>query len=301
MSDIDFDELDRAVNGAIGSPASSGEAINVTRPQVNAPIEAPVVEAPTIERVERTTMNPTSETATPSAPAARRSSGRFMDMVHPSSDMRLNNTSAPAASRPIETPSVQPVEKQLEEVAETPLWNEPLESPFLSDAKVEKRPLGGVPSVENFDFQGLLDEPEEVLLEAPEPQELLEATNMLDPIDFAAITPEVEAVEDIEVPVVNEIPHVDENTPEQPLVVEEVAQPIVEEPIGPTSITPQYKEQLSSNQESGAIFDTESYHQAVTPPLKKKSGWITLVWIIVLIALGAAAGWAVYTYVLPML
>ncbi len=73
------------------------------------------------------------------------------------------------------TPVVEIVDKP-----EDNSWSEPLESPFITDAKVEKRPLGGVaPSeatVEPFDFKGLLDEPEEELLEAPEPQELVEAT-----------------------------------------------------------------------------------------------------------------------------
>jgi len=319
MSDIDFDELDRAVNGVLGTndtptPTPSTPAASV--PTQETPIE-PQSEATTITRVERTQLSPVSSSPKPAAstaPAARRSSGRFMDMVHPSSDMRSRNADAPVAVKPEATP-VQPADAT--DYSQSPAWNEPLESPFLPDAKVEKRPLGGgevtnteaASVVDSFDFQGLLDEPEEELLEAPEPQERIEATALPDPIDFAAanaVSDEIEAksFEVEEEPVkVEETPV--ETTPEiiepQPQPVAEAPQPVVEEPIGPTSITPQYKEQASSNQESGAMYDTESYHQAVTVPLKKKSGWFTVVLILLLVVLGAGGGFAVYTYVLPML
>lgn len=278
MSDIDFDELDRAVNGALDG-----------KPTTNTTTEAPT-ETPVVSLVEeRTRIDPTSTpapsltstTAQPAvlaAPAARRSSGRFMDVIHPSSDMRTSVAERPVASTVSQpnqpTPVVEIVDKP-----EDNSWSEPLESPFITDAKVEKRPLGGVaPSevaVEPFDFKGLLDEPEEELLEAPEPQELVEATTSSETID----------------PVVT-------NTVTEEAKLENAEQ---EQPVGPTSITQQYKEQPSSTQESGAIYDTESYHQPVTQPVKKKSGWLVVVWIILLVVLGAVAGWAVYTYVLPML
>lgn len=317
MSDIDFDELDRAVNGALGNAPASDPAHSESEPTQEPVIDIPEpAETPEIKHVERTVMDPTTpekKAPAPSAPATRRSSGRFMDMVHPSSDMRPGTGEIPKEVKPQPAPVVEPISQP----SEASKWNEPLESPFLPDAKVEKRPLGGdnAPEVKPFDFQGLLDEPKEELLEAPEEQELLEATSMPDPIDFAAasaVTPEIEekAIEPEEsvkeeqlsieeTPVPQEAPFPIE-TPTQPQVLE-YPQPVVEEPVGPTSITPQYKEQPSSNQESGAIYDTESYHQPVAQPVKKKSSWLTIMWIVILVALGAAAGWAVYTYVLPTL
>jgi len=130
---------------------------------------------------------------------------------------------------------------------------------------------------------------------------------MPDPIDFAAakaITDEVEAASfepEIEEQKVEEVSV--QTTPEviAPQPIAETTQPVVEEPTGPTSITPQYKEQASSNQQSGAMYDTESYHQAVSTPPKKKSGLFTVVLILLLVVLGAGGGFAVYTYVLPML
>ena len=297
MSDIDFDELDRAVNGAIGGnnmPAANNTPAMTPRANEEAQTvpETPVAqEAPTVNLVERTTVTPLSSSAsvvpTPpmasKAPAARRSSGRFMDMVHPSSDMRSQAPNTAFENRRERTPEVTP-EATVAETTETPVWNEPLESPFLADAKVEKRPLGGGEvattaetnvAVSNFDFQGLLDEPEEALLEAPEVQERIEATTTPDPIEFVATDSmpneaELKSVED-------------------------------EEPTGPTSIIPQYKEQPSSQQESGAMYDTESYHQAVAAPVKNKSGWLTVLLILLLVVVGAGGGWVVFTYILPML
>jgi hypothetical protein len=321
MSDIDFDELDRAVNGVLG--AKNAPAVMPNTASIQETSAEPVVETtsevPTITRVERTQLSPTTPSATPapaasSAPAARRSSGRFMDMVHPSSDMRSRTSDSPVVSKPV-TPVQTETAPAASDYNESPAWNEPLESPFLPDAKVEKRPLGGgevaattesSSIVDSFDFQGLLDEPEEPLLEAPEQQERIEAHTMPDPIDFAAakaISDEVESKSyEAEADPIKEEVSV-QATPEviapQPVIA--AVQPIIEEPVGPTSITPQYKEQASSNQESGAMYDTESYHQPVAAPPKKKSGWLTVVLIILLVILGAGGGFAVYTYVLPML
>jgi len=314
MSDIDFDELDRAVNGAIG-----GNNTPVSQTPVN---EAPVVPSvSSFNVVERTTVSglPSAQTSVPAsspvvssaptppiAPAARRSSGRFMDMVHSSSDMRLHVPASRVESKPEPTVEMKP-EVIIPKAAEQAAWNEPLESPFIQDAKVEKRPLGGgevTPAestavVASFDFQGLLDEPDEPLLKAPEVQERIEATALPDPIDFTAtgvISDEVELK-----PFEAEQPVITEDTSTEPKSFSEAFQPVVTEPIGPTSITPQYKEQASAQQESGAMYDTESYHQAVSAPVKKKSGWLTVIMILLLVVLGAGGGWAVFTYVLPML
>ena len=317
MSDIDFDELDRAVNGALNDNAPASHS-SEPAPEPTLDIPTPA-ETPTIDHVERTVMNPTTPekpAPTPSAPATRRTAGRFMDVVHPSSDMRPGSGKLVSETKPTSTPSIQPA-PQPTAASDNKSWSEPLESPFLPDAKVEKRPLGGGESVSEakpFDFQGLLDEPQEELIEAPESQERIEATSMPDPIDFAAasaIPPEIEekTLEPEEPVTPEEAPAVETPVPAeaptpveaQPEVTPEEPQPVIEEPVGPTSITPQYKEQPSSNQESGAIYDTQSYHQPVSQPSKKKSSWFTIMWIVILVALGAAAGWAVYMYVLPTL
>lgn len=316
MSDFDFDELDKAVTGAISNDESDADEASLSSATLQDTAQPVATTVPVEQKV---------------APAARRSSGRFMDVVHPSSDMRTRTAPAvvPANSSP-EPSFVPPVTKNEEPVTTTPLdleddsdidalsdsldaavgeWIKPLESPFLSDAKVEKRPLGGVgPEPAPV----LIEAPEEELkLEAPEEELLLEAA-LPDPIDFAAqqaalssetedtgveeaasepiVEPEIEQISQLEVP--------EEVTPVLESVVAEEPK---EEPIGPASITQQYTEVASSTQQSGAIYDTENYHKPLTPVAKKHSSALTIVWIILLVILGAAAGVGFYLFVLPML
>jgi hypothetical protein len=199
----------------------------------------------------------------------------------------------------------KPVEAELED------WVKPLESPFLPDAKVEKRPLGTMPAT------GDASKEDELLLEAPD-DPLLEAHAMPDPIDFAAhASPLLSEQEDTGVPAPVEA--IEGIVPEE-VVAEEVAQKPVEvetkaeepvvkveeviksdEPVGPASISQQYTEQPSTSPESGAIYDTESYHQPLASAPRKKSGAWVFVWILLLLIVGAAAGAGFYFFVLPML
>ena len=314
MSDFDFDELDKAVAGVLG-PEDSTPAEPVTPP---APA-APVAPATPVVSQDEPKSEPTVVQRTSLAPAARRSSGRFMDVVHPSSDMRTRTGYAPAsepvASEPRATTFVAPASPEEKEVED---WSKPLESPFLPDAKVEKRPLGGLPGAPEFNPEELLEAPEEELkLEEPD-EPRLEATTLPDPIDFANQSSEeptpVEVAVESEVddtPLVSIADEPEEavadisadseqsgpvNVPVEPA---QPAQP--EEVTGPTSITQQYQEQPSDAKPSGAIYDTETYHQPMAvAPKKRGSAW-GIIWIILLVILGAGAGVAFYLFVLPML
>lgn len=308
MSNFDFDELDKAVADALGSNASSVSFNDTASDLVN--------DAPAVASNETQEMPSTPEVAVhkPVAPPAiRRSSGRFMDVVHPSSDMR---TSSPSRGR-FTPPVIAPVAETSEEVDTTDSssdfenisdlgWTKPADSPFLPDARVEKRPLGAeVPT------GPATQEPQEeaLLLEAPDDPQL-EATAMPDPIDFAAqrsaLALEVEDTgtsEEISEDVAPEAPNPPEadEIVEAPTVATLAVEDIPIEPAGPASITQQYEEQPSSQQESGAIYDTENYHQPVAEGAKKSHGAWTIIWIFLLILLGAAAGVAFYFFVLPML
>lgn len=287
MQDFDFDEIDRAVNGVIGDTPST-------------PVSTPV--APVIPATPQVSAAPVVDPA--SAPAARRSAGRFMDVVHPSSDMRTRSTPvAPReaiAAQPVAAPAAEPVFEE-----------QPQVSPFLADAKVEKRPLGGVAPVVAAPEPFAFTEPTQELIEAPD-EPRIEAEAMPDPIDFAnQQTPELS--------VTTETPVVEESLPEASAVEPEIApvasestpieptptlapEPVVEEPIGPTSITQQYTEQPSSADTPGAIYDTEAYHQPVAAPAKKKRGSLVVLWIALIAIFGAGAGAAIYFFVLqPML
>lgn len=271
MSDFDFDEIDRAVSSTMS-------------PSKDAP-EPPADDSKVAVSVTRT--------STPTVP--RPTSGRFMDVVHPSSDMK-------GSEKPAPQPEVKTPEPVIDTSADNVAWPDPLdfhgfkddepvaeektpdedeltlpETPFLAGTKVEKRPLGAFSTAE----------PATPLLEDPtEDEPLLEATN----------EPEVEEVPNPEEPVetVTETLEEEVATPPAPAVEDEYANV-------PTSITQQYKEQPATDDNpSGAIFDTESYHAPLTHT-PKKSGALVILWIVALILVGGGIGAAAYFFVLPNL
>lgn len=310
MSDFDFEELDKAVNGALGSPARAAEPVQATP----LPVAQPADDRSSVAGEQR----PAPRAGI--VPAANRG-GRFMDVVHPSSDMRTPAPSQSEASssqpqamglpRIPQPPSFSPADATRSAVEYTPAieepvsrepadWTKPLESPFLPDAKVEKRPLGGTGSDFEPSVSPLVPEEGEVqLLEAPEDELLLEAATMPDPLDFSVQQPEVAEAHVEAVPAQAPVP-----TPEPtqaPVESVKSVEDMPEEPSVPIAITQQYKEKQSDEQESGAIYDTESYHQPLVKPVKQRSGVWTALWIALLLLLGAGVGVVCYFYVLPLL
>ena len=202
---------------------------------------------------------------------------------------------------PIEAPKEPIVEPTIE--PEKPK-EEPLSSPFLPDAKVEKRPLGSpassVPMVApeseltiatpDDSAAQLPVKPTDVAVEAPE--------------EFGGDIMQVEADTHMGVPKTDETHPVDKK-PEAREPQEEKSTEVkgsdedvpVSEPSasGRISIPPQYKEQPSTGEkESGAIYDTSTYHQPLMHPAKKKSGWLWVLWIVLILVVGAGAGAALY-------
>lgn len=316
MQDIDFDELDRAVSTAMEGkdrPAEPAVPMTSTTP--------PATEAPAVEVTERTRVAAPERANMATSPAARRSSGRFMDVVHPSSDMRrsgaqpqpqpdaqkteeaLADTAMPAAEprgphaqdvheghswpEPIDMAAAEVPEHHEEpEASDEPAneESEPLASPFLASAKIEKRPLGAFSSAQPEPATPVEPTPESVAKEAPEEAPVDQF------VDEPKNIPEPPALEESPAPETPE-PFVG-STPESTSVT----------PLAQASIPQQYKEQPASGEEpSGAIYDTESYHQPLAHPAKKAHGWLVVLWILGLIILGGGLGAAVYFFVLPQL
>lgn len=303
MTDIDFDELDRAVNSVL-----SDTDVKAVEPKAESPIEPA---APKVEQVPSVVASPPKpEAAEPAvirevpklnrepgtSLVPRRSTGRFMDVVHPSSDMR------PASSQPV-TPDKEPVGKTIEpskpeikemlmpdpidvhekqvatekpEVAtEPPVVEEvpaPAESPFLADAKVEKRPLGAfseTPAPEEVPMFEHPDESNDHIEDHP-----IETDTHLP----AELQKDVLRIEG------------DSTTKDAAVTVT---------PVAPMAIEPQYKEQPSTtDKSSGSIYDTKEYHAALMHPAKKKSGWMTVFWTILIIGIGGAVGAGAYFFML---
>lgn len=314
MKDLDFDELDRAVNSLITkAPNGSTQDSNISN------------EKPSVDT-----------NITPPTLAARRSSGRFMDVVHPSSDMRSSSpmpesknnsieSSMPIVnSTPITTPATdkpmivekpisksdwpdpidfhesnqkkdqkpaqsedEDIDKINNEITKT-LSNtsdESLESPFLSGAKVEKRPLGAFSNelpVSNVEIMS--DEEKNDNKESNQDLENKEETVAPLPAELHQDLLKIEA---------------DSSTyPEKDSSVLTTKKPI-STPELTTSIKQQYTEKpITSDQNSGSIYDTSSYHKNVVRPTKKKSGWMWVLWISILLVIGVGAGIVVYYFIL---
>lgn len=165
----------------------------------------------------------------------------------------------------------------------------PLSSPFLPDAKVEKRPLGRpadasaiadsvvapTDSTDTANAEIPVADKDAQLPEQPLPPELdskllsIETgTENLLPETQAAPSPAIEA---------------------QPVVV---SQPTPSPSIAMTSIPEQYKVQPQKDDEAPAnpIYDT----QPLAHPAKKSPGWLWVVGIIAILLLGIGGGAAVY-------
>ncbi len=293
MQDLDFDELDRAVNSAISS-----------RPAPQVPVR-PSGGLPTIPVV-------------PTAPAAPRpSTGRFMDVVHPSSNMRSTlvmpeRTSSQVATVPKDQlPMVQPPaaddDSDIDQISNdiTDAMNQaadkPLESPFISGTKVEKRPLNAM-SLEQTNTAPFQPSTPALHLSTPKAVSS-DGTGVIDTPLPAELQSDLLSIESNEM-IQPEEPAVPAVIAKRPAVVPPVVAPVAQKPVQAvaTSIPQQYKEQPSTGEKSnGAIYDVNSYHKAMVSPVKKKSGWMWILWIVILMIVSVGAGVAVYYFVLPRL
>lgn len=330
MKDIDFDELDKAVNSLMGSaptiastskdnpPAEHMVTVSSTTVPTGAPAVSPTstpgaVPSPPAETVVPVTVQTQPTPASAATPVIRKG-GRFMDMVHDSSDMKPRptvavpsregltiapRTDAPTAdpvqptaennSKPIEFgPMPDPIDMPQRPAEPATLTNsssapqaEPYESPFLSDAKIEKRPL-------NATAAGA-EKPEPTSETPAEPTPASSGDEPPAVPQVPELNSDLIEIESKEtVPAADMTQAVDSSTASVA-----VAEP--EKPLGPASIPQQYKATESTGDHShAAIYDASQYPEPVTHPAKKKSGWLWVVWVVLLLGLGA--GGAVLLY-----
>lgn len=240
------------------------------------------------------------------APAVKPpTSGRFMDVVHPSSDMRSDASSN--LSVPPRTFTPPPVNSAPTAVPTPPTEDPASQTPFLPDAneKVEKRPLGAVPTP----FGG--EKTEESQPKVEEPTKVETTDEQEPPVETTPINNEDrKATSDV-----NDEQHPIDATntgqfseeEKQLQSVESVAS--TEESVDAfgTSIAmvesgdteslrnkPADQGKGKKSEESGAILGTEDHHQPLAHPQKQKSGWGKVLIIILIIIIFAAAGGAAY-------
>lgn len=360
MTEMDFDELDKAVNSLMGgvkqSQRDKDEPTTLTISSTLAVDEKPSYEK--IEKVAKKIGNETidftvtegsNETVVEVPATISQRSGRFMDVMHSSSDMRptvmpprtsairssvFNDSTVPVAtnaapviedaasvdmSPQVDAPAAEtatdesvsdaqsqtPVESEIPTVlADTTTDTEPVvddgtsaahdesldaatavdestdgqalavssadevksevepqTSPFLPDAKVEKRPLGGADTAAG---------------EATQSQ----------PID--SLSPTVEA---------SPVPTATEDIPAEyhdQLVAIEAG----ETTSAVASPSPQPAvEATTPVADTSPIYDIDNYHQPLNHPAKKPSGWLWIILIIVIVAIcgGVAAAFYLLT------
>jgi hypothetical protein len=417
MSELDFDELDKAVNTLMNDvpkaePSKTDDIKTLTiqstltdesRPSFDK-LDSALAEvndsSPAV--VEKPAVSSPVRASTPSL--ATRRGGRFMDVVHPSSDMKMAAKSTLPRSR--QGVTIEPLGKLLPEKSDdqsdaivsvisdgpvqsnTPIeaakdiaasaehnasandWPDPLDmsdytsapnpsdlaleidelvvgdvvevknpvnepstifpaddnlefedpqsltSPFIADAKVEKRPLGGAPTDSPVDepdhapvlgvlaidsISTELDSSDQLpptpdVVEAHLPPEL-QSDLMAIETDGGTTAPAVKVREEVEtVPVSAPVVEV-QKTPDVAAPIAETKPVAVEGAAvsGPTSIPQQYHEEPSTSDESnGSIYDTDSYHQPLAHPAKTKSGWLWIIWILLLLIAGGGGAVALY-------
>jgi len=136
VKDIDFDELDKAVSSVLGTKGDETPASPAPAASSTLPVGTPATASEPTPSVETT--SPESPAST--APLAVKRRGKFMDVVHPSSDM--NKTGGP--SQPLLSPTAQ---KRLEPVSEPTPTPEPVaptaepEPVVLDEPKTEPTPF----------------------------------------------------------------------------------------------------------------------------------------------------------------
>lgn len=316
MTELDFDELDRAVNSVMtGSSA----------PQ---PVSVPQRTGNSLRFSSE--LNP----ATTQAADARSSSivsrrrGQFMDMK-PTANYPKKTTGV-VPPRPTATSIISPSPKQstvgnsdVDNTTDALTGSDLGASPFLPDAKVEKRPLGlpvieplpssdqaeeeAVPTVTNIDRIPANEpsptaEEKKDSFEVPLPAELqsdllnIESNtpHMAEPVSQEIVAPQQEAIVQSEQPdsaieqssVVASI----EEASSDNAAIESTASPVPPSP-QPVAIKQQYQVSVTETAEHASVFDIE-------PPIiakpKKKNGWLIALGIVGLAMVSVGAGIGVF-------
>lgn len=176
MSDIDFDELDKAVNSLVGDD-DSGEKKENSSPQ-----------EPTSDKIP----SDANDKLGPALPSRR--SGRFMDMKHNSSDMQKKDSSLMTPSKTNITPINPGIKEEVAEAKEaqeekaesktTNEWPDPIDSAKTANNEKDKEEPSSVSSTDmpdpldhmaNNDTPKKEDETEVEKKEQPEKPEEKEA------------------------------------------------------------------------------------------------------------------------------
>ncbi len=326
MSEIDFDELDKAVKQLMGGVAkvasddepkqkmltltdtlqpgekpaydrlgkvaegigsetliTNGEHESISALDGKLPGDGrpPVLPVGSAMVPEREAPQRPSQESSRGTPAPRPARGRFMDVVHHSSDMTTSNTLQASGDTPVlavaepEVAAPEVTEPQSEVVPtnkddDSAIVSsiEPLKTPFLPDAKVEKRPLGAIDQpVEESVAEVLASSASKQFEDVP-----AESSSTTNIDNFANVSAD----------------SADAQAPADPVeLAAESAESLELQKIEAAEIE---AESRGKETPEGGIYDVNSYHQPINHPAKQKSSWAVIGIILVIILLAAALG-----------
>jgi hypothetical protein len=317
VKDLDFDEIDRAVNSigtnpgpapvappSVGRP-TTGRFMDVVQPSSNMRVPLVMPERPSREGM---TINPISTKPVVPDDVKAPPANDWPDPI----DMQNTKDTADKDNLPKKDENEDAdIDRISDDIANTlnPKSSGSMDSPFLSDTKVEKRPLGGFSTV----LPTPTVEPPTVEVkpaDKPVPNSLINVSTPLPAelqddllkIESNNTMPTDEKSSATNVSVADTPPAATSVTPPSTPLVPATTVMSDDKPTGPTSITQQYTEKPSTgDQSTGSIYDTKDYHKALMHPANKKPSWMWIVWIVILLVVGAGAGASVYFFVLPNL
>lgn len=332
MKDIDFDELDKAVSSLMGKPDSESSAVEHVASddaipddvmqdaeKISAPEESKAAtdsepettteaEIPEAAEVNEVSTSDADEVAADDEPATEpapkivtRPRGKFMDVVRtPAGSTSRSASVSSSRAKSVVKPSAsfeKDYEENIKEASEPEQSEDAVTSPFLPDAKVEKRPLGSPASDTPSG-----DEAEAVTEAAVD--KVFPETETYDQPEAETVNNDVaEAYTPVPEELSSDILNVElggaPDSDEIDLEALDLAKPVdeKEEPSAPSSIPQQYKTVKSAegDEERAPLFDAAP---APAKPAKasKRSGLKVFLLLIILLIIGCAAGYALYTF-----
>ena len=160
MKDIDFDELDKAVSGVLGTTKPTEPVVKTTVESKDDTVVVTSTQTIVTEAPQQPEPVSTTPAATPLAsPAVRR--GRFMDVVHPSSDMTSAGTSPSSATKP---DIIAPSSRKL-----APISSDIVPDALPEPAPAEVEPSDDEPKLDTIDTPTTLEPEEPKAIEPPAP------------------------------------------------------------------------------------------------------------------------------------
>ena len=275
------------------STLPSTESVNKPSSAINAPANSkPAPTLSSIRTPSSTTVVPTPmSTPAPAVPSAEKSSqpiasSAIQPPVQPNPTAPIASSySSPGVIEPSDNKNDQPEEvasveseipAEIVDEASSISSPQPLPTaPFLSDARVEKRPLGA-------NSESAAKPPQDVAEEEDAP--VSESVSL--PAELQGDVVAVEASVPLDIDKAGSLSEVDGQSSDADLVVD-----------AGVDLTAQSIEQTDvDDQVNGSIYDTANYHQPIDgkKPEKKSSPLKWLAWFLVLLIVGVGAGVAYF-------